>query len=308
MNDAVAERSPGPLVSIVLPTYNGSRYIGESIESVLAQTYVNWELIIVDDASTDDTPEKVVTYARADQRIRVIRHETNRHLPAALNTGFSHACGELFTWTSDDNLYRANALETMVARIEHHPDVGLVYSDYSIIDDQGIVERHVPVADAQGLAFRNILGPSFLYRQRVAAAVGRHWEQAVLAEDYDYWLRVAARFAIAPVHEDLYCYRVHRSSLTSSFPGRAEEKADAILMRRLPHLPFCSPSTKCEAFWELARHARRRGQRALAVRLLVNAYAAAPRRCARILTCGIWKAVRRRLSVVAKALARPLAA
>ena len=82
-----------PVVSIVLPTYNGSTYLGEAIESCLAQTYPAWELIIVDDCSTDATPALLAQYAARDQRIRVIRHEENRKVPGALNTGHAAARG-----------------------------------------------------------------------------------------------------------------------------------------------------------------------------------------------------------------------
>src|SRR5688572_20908989 len=106
------------MVSIVLPTFNGSRYLAESIESCLAQTYRAWELIIVDDCSTDETPSIIKSFEARDSRIRSIRNQKNLKLPGSLNAGFAEAKGALFTWTSDDNLYRPNALEVMVAEIE----------------------------------------------------------------------------------------------------------------------------------------------------------------------------------------------
>src|SRR5690606_22425727 len=112
-----------PFVSIVLPTYNGARYLAQSIESCINQTYTQWELIIVDDASTDDTPAIISHYVQLDSRIRTVRHSTNRKLPAALNTGFDMARGEYFTWTSDDNYYRPEALGVMVAFLESRADV-----------------------------------------------------------------------------------------------------------------------------------------------------------------------------------------
>ena len=96
--------SENALVSIVLPVYNGARFLAEAIQSCLAQTYPHWELIVVDDCSTDDSPQIVAGFAADDARIRVIRHAHNRKLPGALNTGFDAARGEYLTWTSDDNL------------------------------------------------------------------------------------------------------------------------------------------------------------------------------------------------------------
>jgi glycosyltransferase involved in cell wall biosynthesis len=103
-----------PLVSIILPTYNGSRFLERAIQSCLGQTYFSIELIIVDDASTDSTPEILARAVKQDTRVRVIWHDRNRKLPAALNTGFSEAKGEFLTWTSDDNEYLPNAIEQMV--------------------------------------------------------------------------------------------------------------------------------------------------------------------------------------------------
>lgn len=123
--------SSKPLVSIVLPTYNGSRFLQEAIESCIRQSYPHWELIIVDDASIDETPQIVVHWTKRDSRIRSLRNQTNRRLPESLNRGFAEAKGELLTWTSDDNRYMPNALATMVEFLEAHSDVDLVYSDFS---------------------------------------------------------------------------------------------------------------------------------------------------------------------------------
>ena len=92
-----------PLISIVLPSYNGARYVCESIDSCLRQSYHNWELIIVDDASTDDTPSIIAEYVARDHRIRSIRNAVNRRLPGSLNIGFADASVQFLTWTSDDN-------------------------------------------------------------------------------------------------------------------------------------------------------------------------------------------------------------
>ena len=94
-----------PVVSIVLPSYNGKKYIRESIESVLAQTFPYWELVLVDDCSTDGTGAVMDAYASKDSRIRVIHNATNQRLPRSLNIGFRETWGEYLTWTSDDNRY-----------------------------------------------------------------------------------------------------------------------------------------------------------------------------------------------------------
>ena len=91
-----------PRVSIVLPSYNGERYIKESIDSVLNQSFTNWELIVVNDCSEDGTRRIVEEYAQNDSRVTIINNEKNMKLPKSLNIGFEVARGEYFTWTSDD--------------------------------------------------------------------------------------------------------------------------------------------------------------------------------------------------------------
>src|SRR5437660_10380434 len=99
-----------PLISIVLPSYNGARYVCESIDSCLRQSYHNWELIIVDDASTDDTPSIISEYVARDHRIRSIRNSVNRRLPGSLICGFADDFGQFLTLTSEYKCHRTATL------------------------------------------------------------------------------------------------------------------------------------------------------------------------------------------------------
>lgn len=129
---------PEPTVSIILPVYNGERYLNEAVESILAQTYPSWELIIVDDCSTDGTPEICQSYVKKDDRIRYVRNETNKKLPASLNVGFSHARGQYLTWISDDNRFREDALEVMAGALDRDSQIDLVYCRIQQIDEKAI--------------------------------------------------------------------------------------------------------------------------------------------------------------------------
>src|SRR5215469_653569 len=192
-----------PLVSIVLPTYNGARYIEQALQSCLTQTHRRLELIVVDDGSRDDTAAKVEAYCRIDRRVRLVRHVRNRRLPRALNTGFSMAAGDYLTWTSDDNIYQPDALAEMVAFLEDHADVGMVYTDYSFIDEHGRRVQSKTAGDPHRLLSEdyNCLSPCFLYRRRVRDLVGDYASDLYLAEDYDYWLRVSQSFRLSPYHK-----------------------------------------------------------------------------------------------------------
>jgi glycosyltransferase involved in cell wall biosynthesis len=250
-----------PLVSIVLPTYNGARYLDDSVRSCLAQTHTNWQLIIVDDCSTDDTPLRIAQYISADSRIQSVRHETNRKLPAALNTGFRVARGDFLTWTSDDNYYLPEALQSMLTFLESHPEAGMVYTDWTMVEENDGSAQRMVVGDPNDLIIENRIGPCFLYRRQVKEVIGSYAEDLFLAEDYDYWLRVSRHFRLLPLHQNLYYYRCHGMSLKSRHQDMIVRVADAVSMRNLPYLKWVSRSKKSEAFLELAGRARQRRER-----------------------------------------------
>ena len=214
--DDRARRLSSPLVSIILPTYNGSRYLDASIGSCLNQSYGNLELIIVDDCSTDATPEIIREREAKDARIKVITHERNRKLPGALNSGFSQARGEYLSWTSDDNLYHPEAIERMVGALRDRPDVSVVYAGYAVIGDSGQVLNTEPARKPSSLVLGNVVGACFVYRKEVQDTVGPYDETIFLAEDYDFWLRAAQRFQFVALSTELYFYRQHQQSLSAS--------------------------------------------------------------------------------------------
>ena len=210
------------LVSIVLPVYNGEQYLRESIESILAQTYTNWELLIVDDCSSDSSPEIAKSYEIIDKRVHFFRNEHNLKLPRTLNRGFSLATGEYLTWTSDDNRFFPTALEKMVGELDFNPSIGFVFSDYQIINEKGIVvgEYQVPYNYTDQIVGTNVVGACFLYRREVYETVGDYQHEVLYVEDFDYWQRVFARFSTKCIHEFLYQYRVHGQSLSGTIKER----------------------------------------------------------------------------------------
>lgn len=211
-----------PAISIVLPTHNGSRYLRESVESCRSQTCRDWELVIVDDASTDDTPRILAELAAAEPRIRVIRNGQNRKLPASLNVGFRAARGRFFTWTSDDNRFRPAALEEMMGALESAPaEVGVVYAGSTLIDEDGAARRDLPVYQPAQLGFRgNVVGACFLFRRELFKRVGGYAEDLFLVEDYHFWLCAARHSRFQAIGRNLYEYRVHDASLSTRFPGQ----------------------------------------------------------------------------------------
>jgi GT2 family glycosyltransferase len=237
------------LVSIILPVYNGADYIEEALDSILAQTYTHFELIVVDDGSTDATPALLDQRAAQEPRLRVV-HQPNQRLPRALNNGFRLARGEYLTWTSADNHLKPDFLEKMVASLARHPDWEMIYANVDIIGDNGEPLRgsdwfasyqnppgsehvHLPVYPAElNIYPNNYVNAAFLYRRRAALLVGDYSPNRFGTEDYDYWMRVNALLTLkhADFVEPVYDYRFHQTSLTSRDKELGITKSRAGLM------------------------------------------------------------------------------
>lgn len=220
-----------PLVSIVLPTYKRAQLLRHAICSVQAQTYQNWEVIVVDDNSPDNTPEVVRSFG--DERIRYVRNEPNLKLPRALNKGFSLARGDYLTWTSDDNLFADNAIEKMVARLQMG-NCDFVYADYWLFSEEDADGRprdihHDRLPGELQLEKGNHIGACFLYTRRLYEGVGDYDPELFLIEDYDYFLRAAQSFHFCHIAEPLYYFR--RDDDTLYLSRFAEVKASDVLAR-----------------------------------------------------------------------------
>lgn len=207
-----------PTVSIVLPCYNGAGFLAQSINSVIAQTYIDWELIIVNDCSTDNSLAIMQDFAAKDERIHIINNEHNLKLPGALNRGFQEAKGKYLTWTSHDNRMAPTMLEEFVSYLDDNPDKGLVtacYAAFSLTTGEQLYEVHHP--DPQlNLPLFNCVCYAFMYRREVLETVGGYDEGLFLVEDYDYWVRIWLQYHIGKVYKVLYYTGVGEETLTLS--------------------------------------------------------------------------------------------
>ncbi|WP_158593413.1 glycosyltransferase [Nitrosovibrio sp. Nv6] len=235
------------LVSVVLPVYNQANLLGESIESVLAQTYKQFELIVINDGSTDDVEAVLERYAD-NLKVRIYS-QPNQKLPKALTNGFAYAQGEFWTWTSADNLMEPTMLELLVEKLQSEPTVDMVYADYLAIDDRGELLQD-PTWRAHNRPFPttgeirlprsvrtlntvqdNFIGPCFMYRGWIGRCLGEYDPQLGV-EDYDYWMRINAFFKIDHLGKEkcLYRYRVHDNTLSANAHGhRIFEKVSALI-------------------------------------------------------------------------------
>lgn len=206
------------LISIVLPVYNGEKYLRESIESVIAQTYENWELLILDDCSTDKSPDIAKEYEARDGRIHYYRNEKNLRLPRNLNKGFSLSKGEYLTWTSDDNRFKSDALEKMYRTIKENTGAQFVFASCRIIDEDGKEIEYIMVNESskKKIVGMNSVGACFMYTRKAYEEIGEYNPELTLVEDFDYWQRLYVKYGAVTIKDILYEYRWHDGALTST--------------------------------------------------------------------------------------------
>lgn len=220
------------LISIVLPVYNGEKFLRKSIESCLCQTYRNWELLIVDDGSTDRSAEIAKEYEEKDARIHYYRNEQNLKLPRTLNRGFSLAKGEYLTWTSDDNYYYDGAFEKMVNALEKD-NSEFVFAACSIIDEKEneISTISAPADYRYAIWDHDFVGACFMYTRKVYETIGGYDPELFLCEDYDYWLRIFTLFQVSYVDEILYAYRFHDKALSVTHKEGQYDALERVLLK-----------------------------------------------------------------------------
>lgn len=222
------------LISIVLPIYNGEKYMCESIDSVINQTYQNWELLILDDCSSDNTSNIAQEYVKRDKRISYYRNEKNLRLPRNLNKGFSLARGDYLTWTSDDNRYKPTALEKMYDALQKKRKAQFVFASCRIIDGNGKEIEYIMVNERskKRIVGENPVGACFMYTRTVYEKIGNYNPDLTLVEDYDYWQRIFGYFETVALEEILYEYRWHDGALTSTMKqGTFNKTLEKVLLK-----------------------------------------------------------------------------
>jgi glycosyltransferase involved in cell wall biosynthesis len=289
--------SRDPRVSVVLPTYNGQRYLRDSIDSVLTQTDPDFEFIIVDDCSTDETSSILEGFATRDKRIRIVRNPSNQKLPRSLNVGFSLARGKYFTWTSDDNLFEPHAFATMANYLDRHPEVGVVFSDYIQIDEAGRKSSDVPVVSLERLPVTTSNAASFMHRREVFFELGGYDTNWFLVEDFDFLLRAVEYSDLGVIRESLYRYRVHDTSLSATRATEINDKIRLLLEQRLPKLTRFSRKSIAFAWAYQAERNYRAGKLGRTIACTIRSFCTSPYygcRATKELVAGYWRGYRAR--------------
>lgn len=212
-----------PRVSVICIVYNSMAYLPQTVASVLAQSFRDFELIIVDDGSSDHVAAWVSSLS--DPRLRFVS-QSNQGIPAARNTGLRHAAGEYVAFLDGDDLWDASKLAQQVACLDARPKVGLVYTHIDLIDAFGTSLGRSECMNVEGNALASVLVSNFIgsgsapmLRKRCFDELGPfHTDPAIAwCDDWDMWVRVATRYEFAVLKRPLTRYRLHSGGASTNY-------------------------------------------------------------------------------------------
>ena len=288
-----------PLVSVVIPAYNAASFIDASVGSVLAQSFRDLEIVVVDDGSTDATADRVRAFG---QRVRLVR-QTNRGVSAARNAGVSLAQGRYVAFLDADDAWQPAKIDRQIEALRRHGDCGACYTAIQIADAQ--MRPFAEQRSADGIVSRAALlvrgnvvtgsASAVLCEKDAIVAAGGFDEQLSLCADWDAWVRLAERTRFAYVDEPLVVYR--RTGASMSCNPKVLERDTLLLLRKAFSTCPGSRSLRARAYGRqyrvLAGSYLRSGHRAAALRCLARAAGSDPRQLLYALAMP-WRAARRR--------------
>ena len=224
-----AMKVPAPKVSVCIPAYNHEKYVAECIQSVLAQSFQDFEIVITDDASTDRTVDVIESFS--DERVRLFRHSTNLGPSATANHNMLAASGEYIAFLPSDDLFLPGKLEKQARYLEANPQVAAVFGYVSVVDELGSCAvtdgSHASVA-VQGNRPRSqwlrrfffegncLFGSTAMIRRSLIGSVGLHDARLLQLQDLDYWIRICLGNEIHVIQEPLSAFRLRSGGANTS--------------------------------------------------------------------------------------------
>ena len=225
------------LMSIGIPAYNNGAYIGETIESILAQTYKNIELVIVDDNSSDNTYQVLQQYAEKDKRVKIYKNETNLGMAGNWNRCLELCTGEFMKLVCADDLLAPNMIEYEMKIFRKYPEVVLVGSDTRLVDLQGKYKgwyrryKHSGIIDGKIVVRKGFFSQDYFgapqanaFRRSAYEKVGGFSPEFHYIVDYDFFVEIAKLGKIYIIHEPLNYFRVRGDSNTGQVMGEDKQK------------------------------------------------------------------------------------
>ena len=224
-----------PLVSVVMPVYNGGEFLVDAVASILEQSFEDWELICVNDGSTDGSAQKLEALAQIDSRLRIL-HQTNWGIVSALNRGCKAARGELICRLDCDDIAFPDRLQKQVDYMQSHPKCIVVGGGILEIDSNNTPLAITRLPKDHHQIIRNLLHrqtghfhPTTMFRRGAFEAAGRYRKSFEWIEDHDLWLRMETHGQLANLDELLICYRQHASSVCWQRSAQQRELMNSLL-------------------------------------------------------------------------------
>jgi glycosyltransferase involved in cell wall biosynthesis len=209
---------PFPLVTVLMPVYNGERFVLDAVASILAQTFKDFELLVIDDGSTDKTRNLLETIS--DPRLHILANPTNLGLIATLNRGLELAHGRYVARMDADDVAHPQRLERQITFLEAHPEVAVLGTAVDLINADGkrFSGLHYP-CDPEKIRQLlpeecSLIHPTVVFRRDIVLAEGGYNSAARHAEDYDLWLRLSERHQLANLPDPLLGYRIHPAQVS----------------------------------------------------------------------------------------------
>lgn len=226
------------LVSVIMPVYNGEKYLKEAIDSILSQTYTHFEFIIINDGSSDNSEEIILSYT--DSRIVYIKNPENFKLIKTLNNGFSLAKGKYIARMDADDISHPERFEKQVLFLDSHSEYGLVGTGVNLVNKDGQKQLlyHTDHASLKfALAFYcPFIHPTVMIRKDVIADMREVFDSKyVHAEDFELWTRLATRTKMANIPEFLLDYRIHDAQISSQHAIHQTQMSTIIRKKYISH-------------------------------------------------------------------------
>lgn len=243
-------------VTVLMPVYNASTHLREAIDSILNQTFKNFELLIINDGSTDNSEQIIQSYN--DSRIRYIKNETNIRLIATLNKGIEIATGKYIVRMDADDISEPDRIQIQYDYMEQHPEVAICGSWFKMFGERNeivkYVDGHYPIM-AKMLYQCHFCHPSVILRKEALLAFDVKFDPFFIhAEDYDFFTRIGERYKLANIQKVLVHYRTHAQSISQQNKAIQDDKSAVIKKRLFEHAGIPVTNEELELYRRISQH------------------------------------------------------
>lgn len=229
-----------PKVTVILPTYNRAAMLSRAIESVIAQTFKDWDLLVINDGSTDETPKLLEDYKKRDSRIRVITHK-NSGICKTRQAGVQASKGELLAFLDDDDTYTPDKLEKQVTYLDAHPGIDMVYSHVETVGEKNALPKLWP--ETPSITFQDLIKlnsvsvPGVLLRKKALETIGDFPSKLKSCDDYVMWLHIARYGKIDFLPGIVGIYQWHAQNMSRNTRQRSKSNLKIYLWFLKSELP-----------------------------------------------------------------------